>query len=59
MNNEDHVVLGGNTEYELPEAIHGESSLLNHVTTLYGADATRHAVRFVAFYSQRCGVSGS
>ena len=39
---EDHVVLGGNTEYEIPEAIHGESSLLNHVTTLYGADATRH-----------------
>ncbi len=59
VNKEDHVVLGGNTEYEVPEAIHGESSLLNHVTTLYGADATRHAVRFVAFYSQRCGVSGS
>jgi cytidine deaminase len=59
VNNEDHVVLGGNTEYEVPEAIHGESSLLNHVTTLYGPDATRHAVRFVAFFSQRCGVSGS
>lgn len=59
VNNEDHVVLGGNTEYEVPEAIHGESSLLNHVTTLYGSDATRHAVRFVAFFSQRCGVSGS
>src|SRR5882724_4357932 len=59
VNKEDHVVLGGNTEYELPEAIHGESSLLNHVTTLYGADATRHSVRFVAFFSQRCGVSGS
>jgi hypothetical protein len=59
VRNEDHVVLGGNTEYEVPEAIHGESSLLNHVTTLYGADATRQAVRFVAFFSQRCGVSGS
>jgi cytidine deaminase len=59
VNNEDRVVLGGNTEYEVPEAIHGESSLLNHVTTLYGSDATRHAVRFVAFFSQRCGVSGS
>ena len=59
VGNEDHVALGGNTEYEVPEAIHGESSLLNHVTTLYGADATRHAVRFVAFFSQRCGVSGS
>ncbi len=59
VNGEDHVVLGGNTEYEIPEAIHGESSLLNHVTTLYGAEVTRHAVRFVAFFSQRCGVSGS
>lgn len=56
---EDRVVLGGNTEYEIPEAIHGESSLLNHVTTLYGADATRHDIRFVAFFSQRCGLSGS
>jgi len=59
VNGEDHVVLGGNTEYEVPEAIHGESSLLNHVTTLYGADTTRKAVRFVAFFSQRCGLSGS
>lgn len=59
LNGKDHVVLGGNTEYEVPEAIHGESSLLNHVTTLYGADVTRHAVRFVAFFSQRCGLSGS
>src|SRR5260370_1098844 len=59
VSNEDHVVLGGNTEYEVPEAIHGESSLLNHVTTLYGPDITRRAVRFVAFFSQLCGVSGS
>src|SRR5258708_22111872 len=57
--NEDRVVLGGNTEYEVPEAIHGESSLLNHVTTLYGPDITRPAVPFVALFSQRCGVSGS
>src|SRR5215469_11298969 len=59
INGENHVVLGGNTEYEVPEAIHGESALLNHVTSLYGADVTRHAVRFVAFFSQRCGLSGS
>jgi len=59
VNGDDHVVLGGNTEYEIPEAIHGESSLLNHVTTLYGPDVTRHDVRFVAFFSQRCGLSGS
>jgi cytidine deaminase len=55
----EHVVLGGNTEYAIPEAIHGETSLLNHVTALYGADTTRQAVRFVAFYSQTCGASGS
>ena len=55
----EHIVLGGNTEYQIPEAIHGESSLLNHVTALYGADTTRHAVRFVAFYSLTCGASGS
>ncbi len=56
---EDHLVLGGNTEYAIPEAIHGETSLINHVTALYGSDTTRHALRFVAFFSERCGVSGS
>jgi cytidine deaminase len=56
---QEHVALGGNTEYEVPEAIHGESSLLNHVTALYGAETTRKAVRFVAFYTQTCGGSGS
>jgi hypothetical protein len=59
VDGEDHVVLGGNTEYEVPEAIHGESSLLNHVTSLYGPDATRHAVRFVAFFSEHCGAGAS
>jgi cytidine deaminase len=58
-NGQEHVVLGGNTEYEVPEAIHGESSLINHVTALYGSDTTRHALRFVAFFSTRCGQSGS
>lgn len=56
---QEHVVLGGNTEYEIPEAIHGETSLLNHVTAEYGAEATRHSVRFVAFYAEHCGASGS
>jgi cytidine deaminase len=56
---QEHVVLGGNTEYEVPEAIHGESSLLNHVTALYGAEITKRAVRFVAFFTQTCGTSGS
>jgi cytidine deaminase len=55
----EHVVLGGNTEYAIPEAIHGETSLLNHVTALYGADTTRHGVRFVAYYSQKCSGTGS
>jgi len=54
-----HVVLGGNTEYSVPEAIHGETSLINHVTALYGSDSTRHALRFVAFFCERCGLSGS
>jgi cytidine deaminase len=58
-NGQEHVVLGGNTEYDVPEAIHGETSLLNHVTAQYGADATRHSVRFVAFYSDRCSGGGS
>lgn len=56
---QERIVVGGNTEYEVPEAIHGESSLLNHVTALYGAEATRTAVHFVAFYGQTCGGSGS
>jgi len=56
---EEHVVLGGNTEYAVPEAIHGETSMLNHVTALYGADTTKHAVNFVAFFSARCGGGGS
>ena len=32
---------------------------MNHVTVMYGADVTRHAVRFVAFYGQTCGGTGS
>jgi cytidine deaminase len=56
---QDHVVLGGNTEYAVPEAIHGETSLINHVTALYGPEATRHSLRFVAFFSEHCGLSGS
>ena len=53
----EEIVLGGNTEYEVPEAIHGETSLLNHVTALYGPEVTRRSVRFIAFYSPRCGES--
>ncbi len=57
---EEHVVVGGNTEYVVPEAIHGETSLLNHAANLYGAAATRTSVRFIAFYSTGvCGKGGS
>jgi hypothetical protein len=53
----EHVIVGGNTEYLVPEAIHGETSLLNHVTALLGSRATRESLRFIAFYGQRCGGS--
>ncbi|MFQ5793082.1 MAG: hypothetical protein ACE5JI_21640 [Acidobacteriota bacterium] len=53
----EHVIVGGNTEYQVPEAIHGETSLLNHVTTLLGVEATRRSVRFIAYYAERCGDS--
>ena len=59
VNGKEEVVLGGNTEYGRPEGIHGETSLLNHVMVLYGSEATHHAVRFVAFYGQTCGGTGS
>jgi cytidine deaminase len=53
----EQVIAGGNTEYQVPEAIHAETSLLNHVTALFGPEATRQSVRFIAFYSQQCGDS--
>jgi len=53
----ERIVVGGNTEYEIPEGIHGETSVLNHVTALYGADATRRDVRFLAFFAKQCGAS--
>src|ERR1700733_12794259 len=59
VNGKEEVVLGGNSEYGRPQGIHGETSLLNHVTVQFGPEVTRHAVRFVAFYGQTCGGSGS
>jgi len=53
----DEVVVGGNTEYGVPEAIHGEVSVVNHVTARFGADVARSQVKFIAFYSQTCGDS--
>ena len=52
----NHVVVGGNTEYAWPEAVHGEVSVVNHVIATFGADAARK-VPFIAFYSQSCGDS--
>jgi cytidine deaminase len=52
----DEVVVGGNTEYGVPEAIHGEVSVVNHVIARFGARAARN-VQFIAFYSQTCGDS--
>src|SRR3990172_7579873 len=54
---DDQVVVGGNTEYHVPEAIHGESSIVNHVIALFGPEATREKVRFIAYYAERCGDS--
>jgi cytidine deaminase len=51
------AVVGGNTEYHLPEAIHGESALVNHVISLFGPEETRKEVRFIAYYAERCGES--
>jgi len=56
---QERVVVGGNVEYEVPEGIHGETSMLNHVTALYGPETTRKDVRFVAFYAQQCGGGAS
>jgi cytidine deaminase len=55
----ENIVLGGNSEYDIPEAIHGETSLLNHVTALYGPEATRKKVRFIAFFGEHCGGGAS
>ncbi len=50
------TVLGGNSEYgRLPEAIHGETSLLNHVINAVGPDQARRDVDFIAFHGQHCG----
>jgi len=54
---EERVVVGGNTEYHVPEAIHGESALVNHVISLVGPEVTREKVRFIAYYAESCGDS--
>jgi cytidine deaminase len=58
-NGTEHTAVGGNTEYAIPEALHGESSLLSHVTAQLGPETTRRAVRFVAYYQPTLSNSGS
>ena len=55
----ERTILGGNSEYRLPEAIHGETSLMNHVITAVGPEQARRAVGFIAFYGEACGGGGS
>lgn len=56
----ERTILGGNSEYtHAPEAIHGETSIMNHVITELGAQASKDSVRFIAFYSETCGGGGS
>jgi cytidine deaminase len=55
----ERTILGGNTEYRVPEAIHGETSLMNHVITAVGPEAARREVGFIAFYGEACGGGGS
>lgn len=55
------AIVGGNSEYAgYPEAIHGETSLLNNVISAVGPEVTREGVDFLAFYGDRkCGGGGS
>ncbi len=47
----DHTIVGGNSEWAgYPEAIHGETSLMNHVINTVGPDAAYRDVEFLAFY---------
>ena len=55
----EKTILGGNSEYRVPEAIHGETSLMNHVITEVGPEAAKAEVGFIAFYGERCGGGGS
>ncbi|MBT4964285.1 MAG: hypothetical protein HOI53_07930 [Francisellaceae bacterium] len=49
----DKIFVAGNSEYEVPEAIHSESSLLASITSAFGASVTR-SVKFIAFDSVEC-----
>jgi hypothetical protein len=57
----DHAVVGGNSEYAgYPEAIHGETSLMNHVINLVGPEEAYQQVEFLAFFTEgECSGGGS
>jgi cytidine deaminase len=57
----ERAIVGGNSEwFGYPEAIHGETSLMNHVITAVGPEAARREVDFLAFYKDgECGGGGS
>ena len=55
----ERAIVGGNSEYRVPEAIHGETSLINHVINVVGPEEARRAVGFIAFYGEKCGGGGS
>jgi cytidine deaminase len=55
----ERTILGGNSEYRVPEAIHGETSLMNHVITAVGPEEARRDVSFIVFYGEKCGGGGS
>jgi len=47
----EEAVIGGNTEYGDPRAIHGETSLVNHALNAYGHEKVRELLRVIALYS--------
>lgn len=57
----EYTLVGGNSEYHgYPEAIHGETSLMNHVINAVGPESARDEVDFLAFYTDgQCGGGGS
>jgi cytidine deaminase len=57
----ERAIVGGNSEYAgYPEAIHGETSLMNHVINVVGPESARRDVEFIAFYNEgRCSDGGS
>jgi len=57
----EYTLVGGNSEYAgYPEAIHGETSLMNHVINEVGPETARGAVAFLAFYTDgKCRDGGS